>query len=289
MPEAVKMIEIPGWRFVRPAISRFPIINRVLDEHSRLRGECVLLRREVSRLEKALRDLEGPCRADPPQRYFENRDRYVARDGCIDPERELPGFVLDSANNAKDMSRFYMFCLVFDQITKEGLSGQLAELGVYRGHTATLLAGHARRLNRTLYLLDTFDGFSEGDLIGIDKNVTMYFTDTSLEAVRAAVGEKNVVYVQGHFPDSATKLPSQETFCLVHIDCDLYAPIQSGLEYFYQRLVPGGFLVVHDYSSLHWPGAERAVDEFLRDKPEALVPIPDLSGTAIIRKSKNSS
>jgi len=71
---------------------------------------------------------------------------------------------------------------------------------------------------------------------------------------------------------------------LVHIDCDLYAPVDAALRYFYPRLITGGFLVIHDYLNFFWNGVGRAVDEFFADKPEKLVPIPDKSGTAVIRK-----
>ena len=94
------------------------------------------------------------------------------------------------------MARFYFFCLLFDQIIKEGLRGDIAELGVYRGNTATFLAKIARRLGTTAYLLDTFEGFNKADLTGIDATASMGFTDTSLEAVRNLVGEDGVRYIK---------------------------------------------------------------------------------------------
>jgi hypothetical protein len=113
----------------------------------------------------------------------------------------------------------------------------------------------------------------------------MGFRDTSVEAVRAFVGDQNVQFVPGYFPASAAQLPPDSSYILVHLDCDLYAPMASALEYFYPRLVPGGFLIVHDYSSLHWPGAERAIDEFFATKAEAVIPLPDSAGSVVIRKA----
>ena len=60
--------------------------------------------------------------------------------------------------------------------------------------------------------------------------------------------------------------PSDARFALVHIDCDLYKPFKAGLEFFYPRLVTGGFLIMHDYTSLWWDGVERAVESFLQIK-----------------------
>jgi hypothetical protein len=218
-----------------------------------------------------------------PQRYSVNAKRYAERGGLIRPAEDARGF-LTGKDNAADMARFWFFCLAFDQIIKERLTGDLAELGVYRGHTASLLAIMARRLGSTAWLLDTFEGFSKSDLKGVDAGIEMGFADTSMEAVRALVGDQNVRFIPGHFPSSAEQLPPDASYCLVHLDCDLYAPMASALAYFYPRLVPGGFLIVHDYSSLHWDGAERAVHEFFANKAESVVPMPDSAGSAIIRK-----
>jgi len=223
--------------------------------------------------------------ATVPQRYTVNARRYAERGGLVRLAEDARGFLTGNGNSA-DTSRFYFFCLAFDQIVKEGLRGDFAELGVYQGHTASLLAIMARRLGSTAYLLDTFAGFSGADLKGIDAGIQMGFKDTSVEAVRSLVGDENVRFVPGYFPASAAQLPPEASFCLVHLDCDLYAPMASALAYFYPRLVPGGFLIVHDYSSLHWDGAERAVHEFLANKSESLVPLPDSGGSAIMRKAR---
>jgi hypothetical protein len=225
-----------------------------------------------------------PYHAARPQRYQGSYDSYRRLGGLVDLETFVRGFVAHGMNQA-DMARFYFFCLAFDQIVKEDLKGDLAELGVYKGNTASLLAQIARSRGATAYLLDTFSGFSKLDIKGVDANAReQSFSDTSLEAVRALVGEENVQYIPGYFPETASQIPNDASFCLVHIDCDLYAPIFNALEYFYPRMVPGGYLIVHDYTSLLWNGAEKAVDEFFADKPEPVIPLPDGAGSVVIRK-----
>ncbi|MEJ0015375.1 MAG: TylF/MycF/NovP-related O-methyltransferase [Acetobacteraceae bacterium] len=227
-----------------------------------------------------------PFQANCPQRYAGNYRDYASRGGLVRPREDVQGFVAGGVNRG-DMARFYFLSLAFDQICREDIIGDFAELGVYRGNTATVIARMARRLGRTAYLFDTFEGFDRKDLQGVDAAVQPdAFGDTSLAAVRAAVGEANVAFMQGYFPDTAAGVPDDARFSLVHIDCDLYAPILSGLRYFYPRLVPGGFLIVHDYSSLCWAGAEKAIDEFFADKPEAVIPLPDGAGSAVIRKAR---
>ncbi|MCB8829601.1 TylF/MycF family methyltransferase, partial [Escherichia coli] len=121
--------------------------------------------------------------------------------------------------------------------------------------------------------------FDDRDLELNEQHLSGAFSETSLEFVKKRVGEENTSFVQGFFPDTAAHLPASGRYSLVHIDTDLYAPIKAGLEYFYPRLNDGGFLIMHDYMSLCWEGAIRAIDEFFADKPEHIIPIPDLAGT----------
>ena len=220
-----------------------------------------------------------------PDRYWAFVGKYRGRAG-VGSRLQVADFVRGSErNNCGDLARYYTFCLAFDQIVKEKLDGDLAELGVYKGNTGSLLAAMARQLGRTAYLLDTYQGFAEKDVTGIDAaQQVSSFADTSVAAVRARVGEANVRFIRGYFPETASQLPENGAYCLVHLDCDLYAPLHAALRYFYPRLVRGGFLIMHDYASLAWEGAEQAIDQFFADKPEKVVPIPDKSGTAIIRK-----
>ncbi len=219
-----------------------------------------------------------------PDRYSIWIKKYAAQGGSVDKvgyEEFVQG---NGQDNAGDLPRYYFFRLVFDQLEKERVRGDVAELGVYRGNTAYLLAEFARRSNVTAYLLDTFEGFAKKDLTGLDEKQPLQFSDTSLEAVKRLVGEKNVAFIQGYFPDSAKHLPDNASYSVVHIDCDLGAPFLAALQYFYPRMVRGGFLIMHDYSNLYWEGAERVIDEFFAEKPEQLIPIPDKSGTAVVRK-----
>ena len=98
-------------------------------------------------------------RADPPQRYMGNYHRYKSRGGLVRPHEDVKGFVHNQSGNCGDMARFFSFCLMFDQITKERLRGDIAELGVWKGNTAAVMGNMARRLSKTVYLFDTFEGF----------------------------------------------------------------------------------------------------------------------------------
>lgn len=203
--------------------------------------------------------------------------------------QELKKFWSDdgSYNNEGDISRLLFLIANTHSVIASGVEGSIAELGVWRGNSAKIFQMIAP--NRKLYLLDTFEGFVKKDIEVDPSNAeSSGFSDTSLEFVKSFVGSSgNIVYCPGYFPETASFIPSGERFAIVHLDCDLYAPMKSGLEFFYPRMSPGGMIAIHDYrSGGHWPGVAKAVDEFMSDKAESIVTMPDKSGTAVIIRSK---
>ncbi len=196
----------------------------------------------------------------------------------------------NEVNNAGDLPQpLRGLVLNIRQVMEDGVPGDMAELGVFRGNSAAVLAHYARLHDRRVFLFDTFEGFDKRDLVGEDKSKPMEFADTSLNLVRQLVGDESVQYVRGRFPESVPAELNERRLCIAHIDCDLYEPAKAGLEFFYPRLVPGGLLILHDYANPYWEGIKRAVDEFCRGIPERLVVLADKSGTAMIRKLAETS
>lgn len=147
------------------------------------------------------------------------------------------------------------------------LPGRLAEVGVYQGGTAKLLAHVALPRGKALHLFDTFTGMPATDPTR-DIHVEGQFADTSLAAVRSFVGGSPLIHFHpGRFPETAGPLTNCQ-FCLVHVDVDIYQSVRDCCEFFYPRLVPGAFLIFDDYGFASCPGARMAVDEFFTGKAE---------------------
>lgn len=188
---------------------------------------------------------------------------------------------------AWDNTRRDMLILLLRNLIEQQIPGALAELGVYRGLTARLIHHYAPE--RPLHLFDTFEGFTargtdkEREITG-HKAPADQFSDTSLSQVQLFIRQQNdnVCFHPGFFPDSIPAALHCETFAFAHLDADLYEPILEGLKFFYPRLPQRGILLVHDYNS--WAGARKAVEDFLRDKPEMAILMPDKSGSALIVK-----
>ncbi|HEX4155954.1 MAG TPA: TylF/MycF/NovP-related O-methyltransferase [Acidobacteriaceae bacterium] len=193
----------------------------------------------------------------------------------------------NKANNNGDAPRFLALLLNLRQLLAENIPGDFAELGVWKGNSAALLAHFAAQSGKRLFLFDTFSGFDRRDLVGADQSHTRDFSDTSLDYVRQTVGHPGLtIFLPGFFPDTITEEVAHSTFALVHIDCDLYEPMKAALAFFYPHLSPGGMLILHDYSSTTWAGATQAINEFCAASGEFVTLWPDKSGTAIIRKSR---
>ena len=187
--------------------------------------------------------------------------------------------------NYFDYIRLATLELASYEIQRKKLEGNLAELGVYKGKFARYLNQYFP--DRLLYLFDTFEGFDKRDVASeVEKNFSpgdQDFSDTSVESVlkRMPFPEK-CRPVKGFFPESAREINDQ--FVLVSLDTDLYEPIYNGLNYFYPRLVAGGYIFIHDFNNDAYKGTREAVEKFCREQNISYLPIPDLGGSVVIIK-----
>ena len=208
------------------------------------------------------------------------RSLLNARHSMLHPS--YPPSVVHHVRGERDLHRAETLALALQRIETEGIPGHLAEVGVYRGQTSALLSRYARY--RRLYLFDTFGGFPEGDLEAFQKGDAR-FRNTDLDLVRQRVDpHADVVFRVGRVPESLAGL-EEERFAFVLLDLDLLAPTEASLAFFYPRLSTGGYLFVHDYNNPESQYAcRRALDAFLKDKPEHVVEVADLWGSALIRR-----
>lgn len=177
--------------------------------------------------------------------------------------------------------------LLAQQLTAQNISGEIAEVGVYRGDFAVLI--NDAFPTRKLHLFDTFTGFPAHD-IEVEQELTLShakagdFSDTNQNTVyhRMPYPEQIILH-KGYFPDTfvgCEHLP----FAFVSLDADLYAPTAAALPLFWQRLSVGGVLMIHDYNSTQFNGAKKAVDAFCAQEHIYPVPICDLHGSVLLVK-----
>lgn len=164
--------------------------------------------------------------------------------------------------------------------TTADLGGDVAEVGVYRGGTALLLARSSGQ-QTTVHLFDTFTGMPATDSER-DMHRKGDFADTSLESVAALLADHpNVRLHPGLFPGTATAV-AERRFRLVHVDVDIHRSVLDCCEFFYDRLQPGGMLVFDDYGWTSTVGARVAVDSFFAARAEEPLYLP--TGQAVVCK-----
>lgn len=173
--------------------------------------------------------------------------------------------------------------LWFDRLLAEvaPVDGDVAECGVASGGSLAMLASllRARGEERHLFGFDTWEGLPEPgaeDLGAGSAAARGLFRDASVGSVRRTLrahgfddGDVNrrVTLVRGRFADTLPRFDGR--LALVHIDADLYESYRDALTGLWPSLAPGGVVAFDEYGTgALWPGAQRAVDEFVAELPE---------------------
>ena len=194
----------------------------------------------------------------------------------------MPGGTDDSCQLLYSLGRY---------IAKRRLGGSTAECGVRFGKGSFFFLAGATDADpgwRSPHLLfDSFAGLpqpTEADAGGTRREAwhagQLAVPETTVRHQLARFA-RSCVYHPGWIPQSFAGLPEQR-FAFVHIDVDLYDSTRDAFRYFYARMLPGGIMLCDDYGLATCPGATQAVDEFFRDKPDPLLPLP--SGPALLVK-----
>jgi O-methyltransferase len=196
------------------------------------------------------------------------------------PPQVAPPQVAYRIEQYHDDVRYATLALAIQRLERDQVPGAFAEVGVYQGATSSFI--HKQAPGRRFYLFDTFEGFPDQDL---DLTSDARFKDTTQQSVASFLaGNQNLVFRKGYFPTTAAGL-EEEPFAMVMLDVDLYRPALEVLRFFYPRMVRGGYFFMHDFNSPESDHAiSRAANEFMADKPELLLEIPDICGSVFFRK-----
>ena len=98
------------------------------------------------------------------------------------------------------------------------------------------------------------------------------FENTNLELIKKKIEYlelDNIELIQGDFSETMSASKKIEKVMAAIIDCDLYESYQVSLDFIWQQLSPKGFVHLDEYYSLKFPGARRAVTEFISSNRDA--------------------
>lgn len=200
----------------------------------------------------------------------------------------------------EDYVRYRSLELVTDLLKNNNIPGALAEAGVYRGNFCRVM--NYLMPDRDIFLYDTFEGFVASDMdIDVDCGYTpdevfgqrtgkaVYMPETPGDRQIALIRQllsspEKAHFRKGNFPDT-TKDDKNVHFCLVSLDMDLYRPMKDALLFFWPRMVPGGYIFIHDYNSTIFKGVKEAVCDVERNLGFIhKMPLSDTQGTIVLLK-----
>jgi O-methyltransferase len=168
-------------------------------------------------------------------------------------------------------------------VVERGIPGDIVECGVWRGGSMMAAAHTLKSLgdqDRTLHLFDTFEGMPDptdrdrrydgrpaSEFLANRGRDDLYWASCSVEDVQANMGligyQGAVRYIEGRVEETIPR-EAPERIALLRLDTDWYASTKHELEQLYDRVTPGGVLIVDDYG--WWQGSRQAVDEFLAER-----------------------
>lgn len=175
------------------------------------------------------------------------------------------------------------------------IPGHLVECGVYKGASFTRFATFRdmleNQISRKLIGFDIFGKFPQvkGEH---DSKFIQEFEQAGgkginielLEKVFEYKGFRNYELVQGNIletvPEYVQTHPELK-IALLHLDVDVYEPSKIVLESLFQRIVPGGLLILDDYGTVE--GETRAVDEFFENRSVRFEKLPVAHIPAFVR------
>ncbi len=161
----------------------------------------------------------------------------------------------------------------------EKVPGDTVECGVYRGASSYLICSFIARsaFAKNHHMFDSFEGLSaptpQESIYWREHDLKIEFSETA----RLLSRFKDIHYYKGWIPDRFGEVADRK-FSFLHIDVDLYEPTRDSIAFFYPRMNAGAIIVCDDYGSSTCPGATKAMDEYLQDKPEKMVMLSDGGG-----------
>lgn len=185
-----------------------------------------------------------------------------------------PFFQLDS----KVLRQIQYFQRRFDQIS--GLEGAIVECGIgySRSFQNLCLLTELENKKRTVWGFDSFEGFPEPTIEdqsprnpkkGEWKVITVAQLYRILELIRLNKEFINSqIRVRPGFFEATLPKAEISKIALLHLDVDLYGSYKTCLEQLFPKVVAGGVVLFDEYddATLNWPGAKKAIDEYLAGK-----------------------
>jgi hypothetical protein len=232
-----------------------------------------------------------------PRRHYDSDGLFTIHN---DHFRQDPVFKaayqrgLEANNNVDPHFEWRLHVALWAASSALGTPGDFVECGVNTGFmSSAIMAGlNWGDVAKRFYLIDTFMGpvmsqfsteeIQRGRLKVAQDQMAVGAYETSVDRVRANFAEwPNAVVVPGTIPDI---LPAANiaSVAFLHIDLNCAYPERAALEYFWNRLSPGAFVLLDDYAYYGYENQAEAVDAVARSRGFNVLSLP--TGQGLISK-----
>lgn len=197
--------------------------------------------------------------------------------------------------NAPDGIAWRLNTLVWAARSALRVPGDFVECGVFEGEMSWLVSQvvDLEAAGRTFYLYDTFDGFSskyssaETDYPHNPRVFDLHdevYRQPHLhgKVVELFADQPNVRVIKGVVPDVLHE-NSPEQIAYLHIDMNSPGPEIAALELLFDRVSPGGVIVLDDYGWLVHRAQKAADDAFFADRGYEILEMPTGQGLVVKR------
>lgn len=187
-----------------------------------------------------------------------------------------PGFTLQW--------RVHIVCY-FASLAKS-LPGDFVECGVNTGAYAKAIITYTNfnELEKTFHLLDTFNGLVPGLVSQAEKNAGLddYLKQYKnvYDGVLQTFKNDKVNIIKGTVPETLP-LCTAEKIAYLSIDMNCVEPEIAAANYFYDKVVSGGVIILDDYGFPQHINQKIAFDEFARQKGFDILSLPTGQGIII--------
>ncbi|PEF43390.1 TylF/MycF family methyltransferase [Bacillus wiedmannii] len=160
-------------------------------------------------------------------------------------------------------------------VLDEKIEGDFIETGVWRGGACIFMRGFLKNYNildRKVWVADSFEGLPmpSAEKYPVDENDILYkfnYLSVSLEDVKRNFEkfdllDEHVMFLKGWFKDTLPVAPINKV-AIARLDGDMYESTMDSLTNLYDKVSPGGFIIIDDYSLYT---CKTAVTDFRRDR-----------------------
>lgn len=174
------------------------------------------------------------------------------------------------------------------EAVESGIPGDLVETGVWRGGACIYMRGILHILgdrDRKIWVCDSFEGlplpdpkYPADDGLDLKQYGQLAISQEEVEANFARFGwlDDQVRFLKGWFKDTLHSAPI-DRIAVLRLDGDLYESTMDALSGLYERVSPGGFVIIDDYHAFE--ACRDAVHDYLGRIGGALPEIHEIDGT----------